>query len=86
MAISKFDLLLDLMTSSIIHDVINTKNYTDLARSKTHICVKFGVDCSNSATGIVNITDKQTDEKAIGDCILAKICYYNAHCNGDSEN
>ena len=30
--------------------------------------------------------DKQTNERAIGDCILAKICYYNAHCNGDSEN
>ena len=26
------------------------------------------------------------NERAIGDCILAKICYYNAHCNGDSEN
>ena len=31
-------------------------------------------------------THRQTDERAIGDCILAKICYYNAHCNGDSEN
>ena len=70
----------------VINDVINTKNYTDLARYKIHIPVKFGVDCSNGATCIVNITDKQTDERAIGDCILAKICYYNAHCNGDSEN
>ena len=55
-------------------------------KQKKNIPVKFGVDCSNGATCIVNITDKQTDEKAIGDCILAKICYYNAHCNGDSEN
>ena len=47
----------------VINDVINTKNYTDLARPKTHICVKFGVDCFNGATGIVNITDKQTDRQ-----------------------
>ena len=60
-----------------------------------HIPVKFGVDCSNGVTCIVNITDKQTDkqtdrqtvrrtylpklkilasnEKAIRDCVLAKI-------------
>ena len=25
------------------------------------------------------------DERAIGDCVLAKICYYNAHCNGNSD-
>ena len=24
-------------------------------------------------------------ERAIGDCVLAKICYHNAHCNGDSN-
>ena len=47
----------------VIDDVINTKNYTDLARSKIHIPVKFGVDCSNGATCIVTITDKQTDKQ-----------------------
>ena len=33
-------------------------------------------------------TDRQTDERAIGDCVLAKICYYvhDAHCIGDSDN
>ena len=47
----------------VIDDVINTKNYTDLARSKIHIPVKFGVDCSNGATCIVTITDKQTNRQ-----------------------
>ena len=31
-------------------------------------------------------TDRQTDERAIGDCVLAKICLYDIHCNGDSDN
>ena len=31
-------------------------------------------------------TNKQTDERAIGDCVLAKICLYNVHCNGDNDN
>ena len=26
-----------------------------------------------------------SNERAIGDCVLAKICQYNAHCNGDSD-
>ena len=30
-------------------------------------------------------TDRQTYERAIGDCVLAKICQYNANCNGDSD-
>ena len=47
----------------VIDDVTNTKNYTDLARSKIHIPVKFGVDCSNGATCIVTITDKQTNKQ-----------------------
>ena len=47
----------------VIDDVNNTKNYTDLARYKIHICAKFGVDCLNGATCIVNITDKQTDKQ-----------------------
>ena len=29
----------------------------------------------------MNITDRQTDERAIGDCVLAKIGLDNAHCN-----
>ena len=52
---------------------MDTKNYTPVARSKIHTCAKFGVDCLNGATCIVNITDKQTNERAIGDCVLAKI-------------
>ena len=60
MTISKFDLFLDLMTSSMT--------------SKIHICVKFGVDCFNGATGIVNITDRQTDRQTNRQTnILAKI-------------
>ena len=51
------------LPDDVINDVINTKNYTDLARYKIHIPVKFGVDCSNGATCIVNITDKQTDKQ-----------------------
>ena len=31
-------------------------------------------------------TNKHTNEKAIGDCVLAKICWYNAHCNGKSDS
>ena len=31
-------------------------------------------------------TNKQTNEKAIGDCVLAKICLYNAHCYSDGDN
>ena len=31
-------------------------------------------------------TDRQTDERAIGDCVLAKICLYDTHCNDDSDN
>ena len=42
---------------------MDTKNYTHVARSKTHMCAEFGVDCSNSASCIVNITDKQTDKQ-----------------------
>ena len=42
---------------------MDTKNYTPVARSKIHICVKFGIDCLNGATCIVNITDKQTDKQ-----------------------
>ena len=57
----------------VIDDVINTKKYTPIARSKIHICTKFGVDCLNGVTSIVNITDPQTNETAIGDCELAKI-------------
>ena len=45
--------------------------------TKIHIWVKFGDDWSNGATCILLTTsirtDKQTDEKAIGDCVLAKI-------------
>ena len=59
---------------------MDTKNYTPVARTKIHICAKFGLDCLNGATSIVNITDKQTDrqtdEMAIGDCVLAKISEY----------
>ena len=76
----------------VIDDAIHTKNYRALARFKIHICTKFGVDCLNGATNIVNITDRQTNtqtnrqtnilaklkilasnERAIGDCVLAKI-------------
>ena len=32
------------------------------------------------------VTNKQTDERAIGDCVLAKISEYNTHCNGDCDN
>ena len=46
----------------VIDDVINTKKYTPIARCKFHICAKFGVDCLNGATSIVNITDPQTDK------------------------
>ena len=47
----------------------------------------LGLQGLYSATnGVVTIMNKQQNERAIGDCILAKICYYNAHCNGDSEN
>ena len=42
---------------------MDTKNYTPVARSKIHTCAKFGVDCLNGATCIVNITDKQTDKQ-----------------------
>ena len=31
-------------------------------------------------------TNRQTDERAIGDCVLAKICWYNANCIGDNDN
>ena len=31
-------------------------------------------------------TNRQTDERAIGDCVLAKTCLYDGHCNGDSDN
>ena len=55
----------------VIDDVINTKNYTDLARSKIHIPVKFGVDCSNGATCIVTITDKQTNKQMKGQSEIA---------------
>ena len=49
--------------------------------TKIHIWVESGDDWSNSATCILlttliridRQTDKQTDEKAIGDCVLAKI-------------
>ena len=27
-----------------------------------------------------------TNERAIGDCVLAKICSYDAHCNDDSDS
>ena len=30
-------------------------------------------------------TIQHVNERAIGDCVLAKICYYNAHCNGNSD-
>ena len=42
---------------------------------------------------VTNTTNEHTcqnvilasNERAIGDCLLAKICQYNAHCNGDSD-
>ena len=49
----------------VIDDVINTKKYTPIARCKFHICAKFGVDCLNGATSIVNITDPQTDRQTV---------------------
>ena len=71
---SKSDLFFG--SDDVIDDVINTKNYTDLAKSKIHIPIKFGVDCSNCATCIVTITDKQgkkqTDERAIEIAYLPK--------------
>ena len=35
-----------------------------------------------------NSRNKHQNERAIGDCVLAKICWYvyNAHCIGDSDN
>ena len=64
----------------VINDVTNTKNYTDLARYKIHIPVKFGVHCSNGATCIVNITDKQTDWQTNRQTnILAKIITIEIH-------
>ena len=32
---------------------------------KIHICAKFGIDCSNGATGIVHITDRQTNKQTV---------------------
>ena len=57
----------------VISDVINTKNYTHVARPKIHICAKFGVDCCNGATGIVNITDPQTDKQTVKRTYLPKL-------------
>ena len=64
MVISKFDLFLDL---------INTKNYTDLARYKIHMPVKFSVDCTNGAPRIVNITDPQTNRQTVRRTYLPKL-------------
>ena len=58
-----------------------------------HIWTKFGDDMSKRSWVMLDKTDRltdrqtdrQTDERAIGDCVLAKICYYNAHCNGNSD-
>ena len=50
---------------------MDTKNYTPVARSKIHTCAKFGVDCLNGATCIVNITDKQTDKQMKGQSEIA---------------
>ena len=50
---------------------MDTKYYTPVARSKIHICAKFGVDCLNGATSVVNITDKQTDRQMKGQSEIA---------------
>ena len=59
-----------------------------------HMWTKFGDDMSKRSWVMLDKTDRltdrqtdrQTDERAIGDCVLAKICLYDAHCNGDSDN
>ena len=58
-----------------------------------HMWTKFGDDMSKRSWVMLDKTDRltdrqtdrQTDERAIGDCVLAKICWYNAHCNGNSD-
>ena len=58
-----------------------------------HMWTKFGDDMLKRSWVMLDKTDRltdrqtdrQTDERAIGDCVLAKICYYNAHCNGNSD-
>ena len=69
-----------------------TDKLTNRQTWPTNILAKMVILARNDQP--TNTTNKHTcqnqilasNEKAIWDCVLAKICWYNAHCNGNSDS